>query len=228
MPIAQYYRARTGQEGDIIFEKRSWNYWPLPNSWHAGWRPYANAASARNKHSLELNKLVSKVRDVLHLWAQAEKDLQGDARVLREEYQIDGMGIGKKLAYLKGKQVEAMRPFTAEPVPEWGLFISLREIKDALKAARLKNPDKVLENLAKLSKKPDLMITDTKGRDSIDGSEASEFIHYKAGEKKSGGQGAGNKSKKAVNGLKNTFKRKEGESDQEWTIRLEGILESNQ
>lgn len=222
MWLSQYFQPRTGQPGDVVFYKRSFGYWWLPNKAFIGWRPYANAASAKNKHEVKMNKLADEFMDELYAWAQATKDLQGDAANMRKEYEIDMYGIGKP-TYLTVKDVKAMLPYTPSPTPEWKSFIQPSVITKVLVAAKV-DVGKAMGN----KDKSDLVVTNAKGKDLVDQGKAHSFVEFKSGDKNSQGNNSGNKSKGKWKQLKGQFPQKDGETPEEWTNRLKEILENNQ
>lgn len=192
------YRPRAGgKDGDIIFEKRGFFSSLLPDSWNVGWQPYANAASARNRHVANLNKLVEKLTKELHLWAEAEAVLQADSAYL-ERYRFDHLKVGMVIRMDK-KEIEAMLPYTPETEPKFRKVIYQHIIKAILKEheADASLVDKRLNKNID-THKPDVIVTSPEGRRSLTSSDAEEVVVFKASD--SGNSQGGGNSKKNTGG----------------------------
>ncbi len=213
------FRRRPGVGGDVVYEIRSWLWRWWFNSSNVGWIPYANAASARNRHAVKLNEMAAEMEEELEKYAKAEAELLAE-KTDHRGVSYSHLGISP-VTYMEKKSLKDMLPICDEPLPLWQKFVSKSVVV------------RVLQKHNAFSKK-DKKQEARKGRtivgreedvrnhpEAFAGDNAENILSYRAEKKDSAGKQNQQKgNKKGWKSLRGDNHQYEGESQNEWDQRL--------
>lgn len=212
---------RPGVGDDIVYYKKSWWFRWLPHNWKVGWYPYANVASARNRQVERLNKACSTAHDLLREWAEFEALVQKDSAFIKGS-SFNGLGIGA-VDYMTTKELSIMYPLCGEVEPQFKTFILKHVIDETLSKVGVKK-----SSHSKKPKRADMIVTTVEGSKSLQSDDTEHVVAWRAekeGRNKSKQGGKGDKGKGQLNQLKQVFKKDDDETKEEWTTRLQDMID---
>lgn len=215
------FRPRPGFNGDVVYEIRSLFWSWLPNTWNIGWKPYANAASGRNKVSSELNEMAYKFKEKLDRLAELEAVLAEERKDLKgsQHRSYDHLGVGDVIYHQK-KAFAHMLPFVAEPEPEWKKLINKAAFNRAMQRHNV-----TVKNDKDDKPKNREVFTPRHVAEKLQNSHDSHVIAWD--DKKERGSSAHNSGQKKSKGkkskwiqLRSEFPIEDDENQNEWDARV--------
>ncbi len=224
--MKRWCRSRSGNDGDVVWEVKSFWYCWAHHSWGIGYRPYAAVSSSKNRCSEKLNKLSEQVLKALQAYAESEVELAIEVTELKK-YKRDYMGIGQP-KFLNLKEFKNLLPHVDEVDPKWKKVINQVVLTKILRDAGVSS---VSEKESKKSSKNRTIYSTSdaveKHPESFNKDNADHVIKYRAGNDQNKGSNSSknnNGGKVTIKSLRNEFPKEEDESKEDWGNRLQSIM----
>jgi hypothetical protein len=215
-------RTQGGQIGDTVFWIRRWWLGWLPQWATIGFYAYANAASARNREAVKLNKICRELEITLHAYAAAEATVANENKN-NAGSRFDHLGMSK-VGYVDMRELKGMVPMVDEPEPKFKKWIYSHRINDILREY-----DVVPESTRRKSKmdgfKPHVMVTSPEGKPSAQREEQGEQVvswQAPSNKKSQGNNQSSDKARRKQ--LRNHNPKWEDETPKEYEQRINELL----
>lgn len=221
-------RTRPGIEGDVVYEKKRWWLFWVPNFLGLGWVPFANAESEGNHVRQKLNDLCDESVTLLHelaksaLFAKEEKESLKSRIAAKKVNKLTGVS---KVESLPMHFLNRMLPLK-EGVPEdFKKVIASNVIAKVFRQYGLDPEGKSNKDNKSGNRRPDVLYTTQEGAEDFDPNMAHHVTAYRSEEKKNSSGNKNQSKKQHRNDVKDLNRRREGEDKGDYNERINRIIE---